>query len=127
VGAGAAIGAVIGGIAGGGKGAAIGAATGAGVGGGAQAVTKPEQVRVETEALLSFRLESPLTVMPVSHVQRPRNNYSGAYNAPPPPDNNDDDIIDYSDNSNNNSNPNRPVLKRRPQTANDQSSADPPE
>ena len=127
VGAGAAIGAVIGGIAGGGKGAAIGAATGAGVGGGAQAVTKPEQVRVETEALLSFRLENPLTLMPVSNLQRPRGNSSGAYNAPPPPDNNDDDIIDYSDNSNSNSNSNRPVLKRRPQTGNDQSSANPPE
>ena len=127
VGAGAAIGAVIGGIAGGGKGAAIGAATGAGVGGGAQAVTKPEQVRVESEALLSFRLESPVTMMPVSSLQRPRNNYSGTYNAPPPPDNNDDDIIDYSDNSNSNSNSNRPVLKRRPQSTNDQSSTNPPE
>ncbi|MBZ5566647.1 MAG: BON domain-containing protein [Acidobacteriia bacterium] len=126
VGAGAAIGAIIGGIAGGGKGAAIGAATGAGVGGGAQAVTKPEEVRVDSEALLSFRLESPLTLMPVSNLQRPRNNYSGTYNAPPPPDNNDDDIIDYSDNSNSNSNSNRPVLKRRPGTT-DQSGNNPPQ
>jgi hypothetical protein len=125
VGAGAAIGAVIGGIAGGGKGAAIGAATGAGVGGGAQAVTKPQQVRVETEALLSFRLESPITVMPVSTLQHPRNDYSGGYNAPPPPDNNND-IVDYSDNSPRSSDPNRPVLKRRPGTS-DQSSNNPPE
>ena len=136
VGAGAAIGAVIGGIAGGGRGAAIGAATGAGVGGGAQAVTKPQQVRVETEALLSFRLESPITVMPVSSLQRPRNDYSGGYNAPPsdhnynapPPSSNDNDIIDYSDDSNRSSDPNRPVLKRRPQTDNyQQGYSNPPE
>jgi hypothetical protein len=134
VGAGAAIGTVIGAIAGGGKGAAIGAATGAGVGGGVQATSKPEQVRVETEALLSFRLESPITVMPVSNIRRPRNDYSGAYNAPPsdhnynapPPSNNDNDIIDYSDDSNRSSDPNRPVLKRRPGTT-DESSNNPPE
>lgn len=133
VGSGAAIGAVIGAIAGGGKGAAIGAATGAGVGGGAQAISKPEQVRVESEALLSFRLESPITVMPVSNIQRPRNDYSGGYNAPPsnnnynaPPSNNDNDIIDYSDDSNRSSDPNRPVLKRRPGTS-DQSSNNPPD
>jgi hypothetical protein len=128
VGTGAAIGAVIGGIAGGGKGAAIGAAAGAGMGGGVQAATKAEQVRVESEALLSFRLESPLTLMPVKNIQRPRNDYSGANNAPPPPpDNIDNDIIDYSDNSAPTSDPNRPVLKRRPGTTNEQSSNNPPE
>jgi hypothetical protein len=135
VGAGAAIGTVIGAIAGGGKGAAIGAATGAGVGGGAQAVTRPQQVRVESEALLSFRLESPITVMPVSSIQHPRNDYSGGYNAPPsnshnynppPPSSNDNDVTDYSDDSNRSGDPNRPVLKRR-QGANDQSSNNPPE
>ena len=134
VGTGAAIGAVIGAIAGGGKGAAIGAATGAGVGGGVQAASKPQQVRVESEALLSFRLESPITVMPVSSIQRPRNDYSGGYNAPPsnnnynapPPSNNDNDITDYSDDSNRSSDPNRPVLKRRPGTT-DQTSNNPPE
>jgi hypothetical protein len=135
VGAGAAIGTVIGAIAGGGKGAAIGAATGAGVGGGAQAINKPQQVRVETEALLSFRLENPITVMPVSNIQRPRNDYSGAYNAPPssnhkynapPPSSDDNDVVDYSDDSNRSSDPNRPVLKRRPGTS-DQSSNNPPE
>lgn len=136
VGAGAAIGTVIGAIAGGGKGAAIGAATGAGVGGGAQAVTRPQQVRVESEALLSFRLESPITVMPVSSIQHPRNDYSGGYNAPPsnnhnynapPPSSNDNDVTDYSDDaSNRSSDPNRPVLKRR-SGANDQSSNNPPE
>lgn len=127
VGTGAAIGAVIGGIAGGGKGAAIGAAAGGGLGGGVQAATKAEEVRVESEALLSFRLESPLTLMPVKSIQRPRNDYSGTYNAPPPPDNIDDDIIDYSDNSAPPSDPNHPVLKRRPQTAENQSNSTPPE
>ncbi len=123
VGAGAAIGAIIGGIAGGGKGAAIGAATGAGVGGGVQAATKAEQVHLESEALLSFRLESPLTVMPVSNLQRPRNNYSD--NAAPA--DNYDDIIDYSDNSGPAPNDNRPVLKRRPSDTNEQSNNNPPE
>ena len=122
VGSGAAIGAVIGAIAGGGKGAAIGAATGAGVGGGVQAASKPTQVRVESEALLSFRLESPITVTPVSNIQRPHNDYSGGYNAPPNnnnynaplPGSNDNDTVDYSDDTNRSSDPNRPVLKRRP-------------
>jgi uncharacterized protein YcfJ len=121
VGTGAAIGAVIGGIAGGGKGAAIGAATGAGVGGGVQAASKPEQVRVETEALLSFRLESPITVMPVSSLPRGHNDYSGGYNAPPPSNNDNNNVVDYSDDSNPKGDSNRPVLKRRPGT-NDQGS-----
>ena len=92
-------------------------------------------MRVESEALLSFRLESPITVMPVSSLQRPRNDYSGGYNAPPsnnnynaPPSSNDNDIIDYSDDSNRSSDPNRPVLKRRPQTDNyQQGYSNPPE
>ncbi len=63
VGAGAAIGAIIGGIAGGGKGAAIGGAIGAGAGGGVQTATKGEQIRLASESLLSFQLESPVTVM----------------------------------------------------------------
>jgi len=124
VGAGAAIGAVIGGIAGGGKGAAIGAASGAGVGGGVQATSKPTVVRVESEALLSFRLESPITVTPVSSVQR-HNDYSGGYNAPPsssssnynaplPGSDNNNNVPDYNDDSNSSSDSNRPVLKRRP-------------
>jgi hypothetical protein len=127
VGAGAAIGAIIGGIAGGGKGAAIGAASGAGVGGGVQAASKPTSVRVESEALLSFRLESPVSVTPVSSVQR-HNDYSGGYNAPPPSsssnynaplpgsdnNNNAPAYPDYNDDSNSSSDSNRPVLKRRP-------------
>jgi hypothetical protein len=64
VGAGAAIGAIIGGIAGGGKGAAIGAAAGGGLGGGVQAATKGQQIKLPTETVLNFTLQSPLTVIP---------------------------------------------------------------
>ncbi|MGZ4825108.1 MAG: BON domain-containing protein [Terriglobales bacterium] len=128
VGSGAAVGAVIGAIAGGGKGAAIGAATGAGVGGGVQAASKPQQVRIESEALLSFRLENPITVTPVGAIQRNQNNYSGTHSAPPP-DNYDkyNDIVDYSDNSSgsSSSSSDRPVLKRRPNSSNDQSNDQP--
>jgi hypothetical protein len=123
VGAGAAIGAVIGGIAGGGKGAAIGAATGAGVGGGVQAASKPQQVRIESEALLSFRLENPITVMPVANLQRNQNNLSGSY-TPPPPADNYNDVVDYSDEPTTRDSPDRPVLKRRP-GSNDQSNNQP--
>jgi hypothetical protein len=83
-------------------------------------------VRVESEALLSFRLESPITVTPVSSIQR-HNDYSGGYNAPPSsnynppssynaplPGSRDNDTVDYSDDANRSSDPNRPVLKRRP-------------
>ncbi len=75
VGAGAAIGAIIGGIAGGGKGAAIGAAAGGGLGGGVQAATKPPHIKVDPEALLTFQLESPLTVTPVPSLERDTNRH----------------------------------------------------
>jgi hypothetical protein len=65
VGGGAVLGAIIGGIAGGGKGAAIGAAAGGGAGAGVQIITKGQQVKVPTEALLEFRLQQPVTVTPV--------------------------------------------------------------
>jgi hypothetical protein len=65
VGAGAAIGAIIGGIAGGGKGAGIGAAAGGGLGGGVQAATKGQQIKLPSETVLNFTLQSPLTVIPV--------------------------------------------------------------
>jgi BON domain len=65
VGAGAAIGAIIGGIAGGGKGAGIGAAAGGGLGGGVQAATKGQQIKLPTETVLNFTLQSPLTVTQV--------------------------------------------------------------
>lgn len=62
VGGGAALGAIIGGLAGGGKGAAIGATVGAGAGTGVATVGKGEQIKLGSEALLSFNLQSPLTV-----------------------------------------------------------------
>jgi hypothetical protein len=64
VGTGAAIGAIIGGIAGGGKGAAIGAAAGGGLGGGVQAATHGQQIKLASETVLNFTLQSPLTVVP---------------------------------------------------------------
>ena len=64
VGAGAGIGAIIGAIAGGGKGAAIGAAAGGGLGAGAQAVTHGQQIKLPSETVLSFTLQSPLSVVP---------------------------------------------------------------
>jgi len=63
VGAGAAIGAIIGGIAGGGKGAGIGAAAGGGLGGGVQAATKGQQIKLPSETVINFTLQSPLTVI----------------------------------------------------------------
>ena len=62
VGGGAAVGAILGGILGGGRGAGIGAAAGGGIGGGVQATGKGQQVRLESETVLTFTLESPLTV-----------------------------------------------------------------
>jgi hypothetical protein len=113
VGSGAAIGAIIGAIAGGGKGAAIGAAAGAGMGGGVEAASKPEQVHIATEALLSFRLESPLTVTPVAAVERPRNNTTNW--SPPPQNNSVDNSGTYDSGSpDSSSDSDRPVLKRRP-------------
>ncbi len=64
VGTGAGIGAIIGAIAGGGKGAAIGAAAGGGLGGGVQAVTKGQQIKLPSETVLNFTLQSSLTVVP---------------------------------------------------------------
>ena len=61
-GIGAAIGAAIGAISGGGKGAIIGGATGAGAGVGVEAIRKGEQIRVDSETRLDFRLENPVDV-----------------------------------------------------------------
>ena len=61
IGATAAIGALIGAIAGGGKGAAVGAATGAGAGVVVQSVLG-KQVRVPSEAVLTFSLEESVTL-----------------------------------------------------------------
>jgi hypothetical protein len=79
-GLGAAIGAAIGAISGGGKGAVIGGATGAGAGAGVEAIRKGEQVRVESETRLDFRLEDSVEVLlqsPSSSSSPQRNNPSG--------------------------------------------------
>jgi hypothetical protein len=70
VGAGAALGAIIGGIAGGGKGAAIGAGVGAGAGGATQAITHGQQIRLTSEQVLAFHLESPITITPSQRLDR---------------------------------------------------------
>ena len=61
-GVGAAAGAIIGALAGGGKGAAIGTVVGGGGTAGYQLATHGQQVKVPSEAILNFRLESPLVV-----------------------------------------------------------------
>lgn len=60
VGGGAAVGAILGGIIGGGKGAAIGAAAGGGVGAGANTITRGQQVQIESETVVRFRLSDPI-------------------------------------------------------------------
>jgi BON domain len=70
VGGGAAIGALIGALAGGGKGAAIGAAAGGGVGAGANTITKGEQVKIPSETLINFRLQSPISVTVTTHANQ---------------------------------------------------------
>ncbi len=72
MGGGALLGAIIGGIAGGGKGAAIGAGVGAGAGGAAQAATRGQQVHLTSEQVLTFHLQSPLTVTPSGRTERER-------------------------------------------------------
>jgi hypothetical protein len=62
VGGGAAVGAILGGILGGGKGAAIGAAAGGGVGAGANTVTRGQQVQIESETVVRFKLSDPIIV-----------------------------------------------------------------
>ncbi len=66
VGGGAALGAIIGALAGGGKGAAIGATVGAGAGTGVSAATKGQQIKLPSETVLNFQLESPVTVVQTS-------------------------------------------------------------
>lgn len=62
IGGGAALGAIIGAIAGGGKGAAAGAAIGGGAGTAIQVMTKGQQVRVPSETVLDFTLQTPFSV-----------------------------------------------------------------
>jgi hypothetical protein len=70
VGGGAALGAIIGGLAGGGRGAAIGATVGGGAGGGVQAATHGQQIKLNSEQVISFRLQNPITVIPAKSVDR---------------------------------------------------------
>ncbi len=62
VGGGALLGAILGAVIGGGDGAAAGAAAGGAVGAGAQILTKGRRVNVPTEALLSYRLQSDMSL-----------------------------------------------------------------
>jgi hypothetical protein len=76
-GGGAALGAIIGALAGGGKGAAIGAVTGGGVGAGVNGVTRGQQVQIPSETLVSFHLQSPISVTTSKTVGGSRGNYNG--------------------------------------------------
>jgi hypothetical protein len=98
---GAAIGALIGAVAGGGPGAAIGAVAGGGVGLGASAASGGPRSVMPPETLLTFHLQAPLTVNPISLAEvqqlqasvapprrppaRPRPPYPYGYYPPPPP------------------------------------------
>ena len=95
IGGGAGLGAIIGAIVGGGRGAAIGSVIGAGAGTGAQAASKAAPVKLPAESVLSFRLQTPLTVTPSSTLRRTRGAGPGS---PQDPFSSED----------------RPVLKRRP-------------
>jgi hypothetical protein len=110
VGAGAGIGAIIGAIAGGGKGAAIGAAAGGGLGGGVQAATKGQQIKLPSETVLNFTLQTPLTVVEAKGPNHARHRM-------------DTSQSDASQDPNQ-SDPNRPVLNR-PNSQQDSSQPDP--
>lgn len=70
VGAGAVAGAILGGIFGGGKGAAIGSVAGAGAGGGVQAASKKPDIKLSSERILTFTLQTPVTVTPTNKPAR---------------------------------------------------------
>lgn len=70
VGAGAVAGAILGGIFGGGKGAAIGSVAGAGAGGGVQAASKKPDIKLSSERILTFTLQSPVTIVPTTKPAR---------------------------------------------------------
>lgn len=99
---GAAIGALIGAVAGGGPGAAIGAVAGGSAGLGASAAGGGPRSIMPPETLLTFHLQAPLTVNPISLAEvqqlqasvappqrrppaRPRPPYPYGYYPPPPP------------------------------------------
>ena len=70
VGAGAVAGAILGGIFGGGKGAAVGSVAGAGAGGGVQAASKKPDIKLSSERVLTFTLQSPVTIVPTTKPAR---------------------------------------------------------
>lgn len=70
VGGGAIAGAILGGIFGGGKGAAIGSVAGAGAGGGVQAASKKPDIKLSSERLLNFTLQSAVTLVPTKKPAR---------------------------------------------------------
>jgi BON domain len=70
VGGGAVAGAILGGIFGGGKGAAIGSVAGAGAGGGVQAASKKPDIKLSSEKILTFTLQSPVTLVPTTKPAR---------------------------------------------------------
>jgi BON domain len=76
-GGGAALGAIVGALAGGGKGAAIGAVAGGGVGAGVNGVTRGQQVQIPSETLVSFHLQSPISVTTSKIVGGSRSNNNG--------------------------------------------------
>jgi len=106
VGGGAVLGSIIGAIAGGGKGAALGGVIGAGAGGGVQAASKAPQIHVPSESLVSFTLQSPVTVTPASSVQRGQVSRSTDNNRT-------SDDSDQAQQQSQSDDPNGPVLKRR--------------
>ena len=83
VGIGAAVGGVLGGILGGTKGAVIGAGAG---GGGGAVISKGEQIQIDSETQLLFKLENPLEVtIDVAPSPKPTNTSFGASGAPDGP------------------------------------------
>src|SRR5213594_2476604 len=92
VGIGAAVGGIIGGILGGKKGAIIRAGAG---GGGGAVITKPDQIRINSETQLLFKLENPVEVTistppPASTSTTPASRFIASSDGPaklaPPPD-----------------------------------------
>src|SRR5437773_4501198 len=92
VGIGAAVGGIIGGILGGKKGAIIGAGAG---GGGGAVITKPDQIRINSETQLLFKLENPVqvtlsTTPPANTSTTPASRFIVSSDGPaklaPPPD-----------------------------------------
>jgi hypothetical protein len=88
---GALLGAIIGGAVGRGAGAAIGAGAGAAAGTAASAATPGPDAWIPAEALVTFHLQTPITVQPVSAQEAARlaqGLYPGGpslYRRPPPP------------------------------------------